>query len=161
MQLHTAMDGEMFAAASEDPLYNVLSLRRGQSECYIADEDPFSNAQQYFIEEPTALIDMDLEEERQFTLHHQPSHMDLHLPPEQDDSSSDSKNQLSSSNEVPLSAKEREPAQAKVSTKNVTKNMGKLLFKYIWKNRISLRKKFDLPAEEWDSFMSEIRIWKK
>lgn len=39
--------------------------------------------------------------------------------------------------------------------------MGKLLFKYIWKNRISLRKKLDLPAEEWDSFMSEIRIWKK
>lgn len=60
--MQTVIEGEMEAGASEDPLYNVLSFRRGQSECYIADEDPFSNVQQYFIEEPTALIDMDLEE---------------------------------------------------------------------------------------------------
>lgn len=33
----------------EDPLYNVLSLRRGKSECFIDEEERFSQAQQYFI----------------------------------------------------------------------------------------------------------------
>lgn len=39
--------------------------------------------------------------------------------------------------------------------------MGKLLFKYIWKNRIALRKHFQVSNEEWDSFIAEIRLWKK
>lgn len=81
MQLQSAIEPEMEAGTTEDPLYNVLSLHRGQSECYLADEDPFSNVQQYLIEEPTALIDIDLEEEREFQLHHQPSQMHLHLYP--------------------------------------------------------------------------------
>jgi hypothetical protein len=161
MQLQTGTGGGMDGEAIEDPLYNVLSLHRGQSECYLAEEDPFSNVQQYFVEEPTALMDMDFIEEGEFNFQDQPSHMDLHFLPGQEDSEGDSKNLLSSSNEGHLSTKESEPAQTKVSTKNVTKNIGKLLFKYIWKNRIGLRKNFDIPAEEWDSFMGEIRAWKK
>jgi hypothetical protein len=86
--------------------------------------------------------------------------MDLHPLP-QEDSEGDSKNMLSSSNEGEAMLKERDSAQTKVSTKNVTKNMGKLLFKYIWKNRISLRKNFDVSGEQWESFLGEIRIWKK
>ena len=78
-----------------------------------------------------------------------------------EDSEGDSKNMLSSSNEGKLPRKGRESGQTKLSTKNVTKNMGKLLFKYIWKNRISLRKSLDVAGEEWESFLAEVRAWKK
>lgn len=56
-----------------------------------------------------------------------------------EESEGESKNLLSTSNEAPVKEKEVSP-QAKISTKNVTKNMGKLLFKYIWKNRNTLKK---------------------
>jgi hypothetical protein len=39
----------------EDPLYNVLSLKRGKSECYLEDPSEIGQAYQYFIEEPTAI----------------------------------------------------------------------------------------------------------
>jgi hypothetical protein len=75
--------------------------------------------------------------------------MNLHFLPEHEDSEGDSKHMLSTSNEDQGPKKENISTQNKVSTKNVTKNMGKLLFKYIWKNRISLRKHFDVENEEW------------
>ena len=52
-------------------------------------------------------------------------------------------------------------SQKKISTKNVTKNMGKLLFKFIWKNRMNLHKKMNVENNEWESFIGEIRKWKK
>lgn len=62
-----------------------------------------------------------------------------------------------------MPSKEKEPIfnQAKTSTKNVTKNMGKLLFKFIWKNRNSLKKHLGGCEEEWEAFIACIRAWKK
>ena len=54
-----------------------------------------------------------------------------------------------------------EASQKKISTKNVTKNMGKLLFKFIWKNRINLHKKMNVENSEWELFIGEMRKWKK
>lgn len=65
------------------------------------------------------------------------------------------------SSDLQPQTKERNLSQSKLSTKNVTKNMGKLLFKYIWKNRINLRKSLPIEGQQWDCFLSEIRVWKK
>jgi hypothetical protein len=46
-------------------------------------------------------------------------------------------------------------------TKNVTKNIGKLLFKFIWKNRKMLRQKLSIDTFRWDAFMVSIVKWKK
>lgn len=46
-------------------------------------------------------------------------------------------------------------------TKNVTKNMGKLLFKFIWKNRKMLRQRLNIDVVRWDEFMCMIVKWKK
>jgi hypothetical protein len=109
---------------------------------------------QYFVEEPTALIDIDIMQDRQVDFQYLSSGMDIPMLHEHDDSEGDSKNLLSSSNDGDIGLKKSDSAQAKVSTKNVTKNMGKLLFKYIWKNRMTLRKNFDVSNAEWDSFLS-------
>jgi hypothetical protein len=46
-------------------------------------------------------------------------------------------------------------------TKNVTKNIGKLLFKFIWKNRRTLWEKMGLERSRWESFIRVISLWKK
>jgi len=46
-------------------------------------------------------------------------------------------------------------------SKNVTKNIGKLLIKYIWKNRNELMQKLGVSANTWDSFMTMVQKWKK
>ena len=46
-------------------------------------------------------------------------------------------------------------------TKNVTKNIGKLLFKFIWKNRRTLWEKMGLEKSRWESFVRVISLWKK
>jgi len=45
--------------------------------------------------------------------------------------------------------------------KNVTKNIGKLLFKFVWKNRITLYKKIKTDKETWEKFILMIRGSKK
>lgn len=37
----------------------------------------------------------------------------------------------------------------KISTKNVTKNMGKLLFRFIWKNKNTLRRQINVSVDKW------------
>ena len=49
----------------------------------------------------------------------------------------------------------------KESTKNVTKNMGKLLFRFIWKNKNTLKKQMNISNEVWEEFIALIRQWKK
>jgi hypothetical protein len=51
--------------------------------------------------------------------------------------------------------------ESKISTKNVTKNMGKLLFRFIWKNKNTLRRQINVSADKWERFMASIKIWKK
>lgn len=142
----------------EDPLYNVLSLRRGQSECYLEDQAEISQAYQYFIEEPTSPNTTNLHAPQSQLCH---SQMSFHYLGSCEESEGESKNLLSTSNEAPVKEKEQVSSQAKTSTKNVTKNMGKLLFKFIWKNRNSLKKQVAASEEEWDAFIACIRIWKK
>jgi hypothetical protein len=48
-----------------------------------------------------------------------------------------------------------------MSSKNVTKNMGKLLFKFIWKNREYICKRLMIKKERWDEFLCLIKLWKK
>lgn len=46
-------------------------------------------------------------------------------------------------------------------TKNVTKNMGKLLFKFIWKQRRTLGQKMGLERSRWEDFVRKVRQWKR
>lgn len=84
----------------EDPLYNVLSLKRGQSECYLDDQAEISQAYQYFVEEPTSPNATNLQE----LGNHQPqlshSQMSFQYLRSYEESEGESKNLLSTSNEA-------------------------------------------------------------
>lgn len=45
--------------------------------------------------------------------------------------------------------------------KNVTKNIGKLLMKFIWKNKGTLKQQMSPDEEAWEIFLTLLRTWKK
>lgn len=79
----------------EDPLYNVLSLRRGQSECYLENQAEISQAYQYFVEEPTSPNATSLHPTQSQLCH---SQMSFHHLGSYEESEGESKNLLSTSN---------------------------------------------------------------
>ena len=87
-------------SSPEDPLYNVLSLKRGQSECYLEDQAEISQAYQYFVEDPTSPNAASLQElaNHQTQLSH--SQMSFQYLGGYEESEGESKNLLSTSNEA-------------------------------------------------------------
>lgn len=62
---------------------------------------------------------------------------------------------------APTTRSRRPPKENTIEySKNATKNMGKLLLKWIKNNQKSLRESVHAADEEWDAFLKEVKVWR-